>query len=298
MSRVIAILVSDVHLCHTPPPARAGEPNWYAAMRRPLDEIRQLAYKERCPVVYAGDIFDRWGPPVELVNFAIDHLPHGYAIYGQHDMPNHAVEEFDRTAYATLCRTGKLCNILPGTHDCQFGELVLHGFPWNVPLEPLPDPYVLHMAVCHRYIWTQGHGYTGADAAATPTAFAGLLQGYQVAHFGDNHSGFIAQAGDCVVANCGAMMRRRSDEGDYRPWVGLLGENGSVRRHYLDTSKDVFDSGGEVVVAEQTVEMQAFFAGLVGLQQDELDFRVVVNAALSASNVSEGCKRRVLEAVG
>lgn len=304
MPKILAILVSDVHLCHTPPPARAGEPSWYEAMRRPLSEIAYLARKHRCPVIYAGDIFDRWGPPIELVNFAIDHLPRGYAVYGQHDMPNHAVEEFDRTAYATLIRAGVIENIAPGEHvHTPAGELVLHGFPWGVPIEPMLDPYAVHVAVAHRYIWTKGHTYheQSANVQHTPTGFADALKGYHVAHFGDNHSGFIAIAGECWVANCGTLMRRRSDEVYYKPWVGLIREDYSVEQHFLDTSADVFEHGVDPVVSPEAEtlrnDIQNFMAGLATLQHDSLDFRAVVDAALASLDVSDGCRARVMSAM-
>ena len=43
MGKVLAILCSDIHLSHNAPVARSAEPDWYIAMKRPLDEIADLA---------------------------------------------------------------------------------------------------------------------------------------------------------------------------------------------------------------------------------------------------------------
>ena len=74
-TRVIAILCADVHLSLNPPVWRSNEPDWFAAMKRPLDEIKELQKKNHdCPVFCAGDIFHKWDSPAELINWAIDNL--------------------------------------------------------------------------------------------------------------------------------------------------------------------------------------------------------------------------------
>ena len=54
-------------------------------MQRSLEQIRDLQKEFDCPVICAGDIFDKWNSPPELINFAYDNLPEIYAIPGQHD---------------------------------------------------------------------------------------------------------------------------------------------------------------------------------------------------------------------
>ena len=56
-SDIAAILVADIHLSHSPPVARSAEENWYEAMARPLNQLRNLAEKWRAPVICAGDVF-------------------------------------------------------------------------------------------------------------------------------------------------------------------------------------------------------------------------------------------------
>ena len=59
-SDVIAILCSDVHLSDKPPVARSTEPNWMKAQEHVLVQVNDLAKTYSCPVVCAGDIFDKW----------------------------------------------------------------------------------------------------------------------------------------------------------------------------------------------------------------------------------------------
>src|SRR4051812_16800052 len=77
--QVRLITCSDLHLREDTPLARK-EKDWYGVMARYLGQLGAVAYKFRSPIVYAGDIFHRWNSSAELINFAITHLPMGYAI--------------------------------------------------------------------------------------------------------------------------------------------------------------------------------------------------------------------------
>jgi len=134
MSNVIAILCSDIHLCHTPPVARSAEPDWYVAMERQLDELRAVAEQHGAPIVCAGDIFDRWNSPPELINFAIQSSPKMHSIPGQHDLPHHRYEDMQRSAYWTLVAAGVLTDL--GTVPKVVSNwLAVHPFPWGFPIK-------------------------------------------------------------------------------------------------------------------------------------------------------------------
>jgi len=287
MPNVRAILVADVHLQTRAPVARAAEPDWFAAMARPLAELQELqALHKGAPIIYAGDIFDRWNAGPELINFALQHLPFGYAVPGQHDLPNHNYDEIGRSAYWTLVEAGRIENLLPNDiHNIASWGMVLTGYPWGYPVHPeklveerrtsnLPDGPT-SVAVVHRMIWQKGTGYPGAPVDRMVGGYRAGLAGYDVAVFGDNHKGFITKIkGGPVVCNCGGFMRRHADEGAYRPGVGLLYADGTVARHYLDITKDHFAAATE---AEETVaqilDITAFMEELQALGvNDALDF--------------------------
>src|SRR4051812_41246060 len=96
---VAAILTGDLHLGHSCPPVRqvekTGQENqkrWYRTMGCALAEIQSLAAEHRCPIVVAGDLFQSWREPAELVNFILNQMRPGiawYAIPGNHDVPHH-----------------------------------------------------------------------------------------------------------------------------------------------------------------------------------------------------------------
>ena len=190
MTTTIAILCSDLHLSLTAPVARTAEPDWLAAQGRVLKQVRllqELAFD--VPVIYAGDVFDRWNVSPELINWVIDNLPHGYAIPGQHDLPLHQYEDVNRSAYWTLVKAGVIEDLEYGKPIVVNDRLVLYGFPWGKKILSLADPIKgkLNVAVVHAYCWKAGYCYPGASQSVGVAEMSKMLSGYDAATFGDNH---------------------------------------------------------------------------------------------------------------
>jgi hypothetical protein len=306
MRQVMAILCSDIHLQARAPVARAGELSWWEAMARPLREVAALQRQHRCPVLVAGDVFDRWNAPPEVINFAFQELPDGcIAIPGQHDLPHHALPDIRRSAYWTLVEAGRMGHLEPGVHHIHTpGDKLLRvgAFPWGCPLQPVePKKDVVSLALVHRYCWKTGSGYTGAPETAKVGRHMRDLGGYDVAVFGDNHKGFLIDVvqGGPVVLNCGGFMRRTSDELGYQPHIGLLYEDGEVERHALDCTQDVMQrtQAAEVAVVENAIDAGTFLAELEALGCSRLDFEAALKHHMDANKTSARVRELVLGAV-
>lgn len=302
MSHVIAILVADLHLSHTAPVARSSEPSWYDAMARALGELNDLAKDHHTPVICAGDIFDCWNSPPEIINFAIKHLPKMYAIPGQHDLPHHRLEDIERSAYWTLVKAGVVSEIPPHRFTViDQDKLVLCGFPWGIDVakraQKLSDREPLYIAVVHQYVWKLGSSYSDAPKGTHLSRFEKQLEGYDIAVFGDNHKGFIASTPNCTVFNCGTFMRRASDEIGYKPQVGLLYDDGTVKSHHLDTSQDKIEVI-EKTAANNELDITDFMAELNELGGDVLDFETAIKRYVENYGVTKPVReviQRVLE---
>jgi len=305
----IAVLAADIHLQHTCPPARAAEPSWYECMKRQLWQLDDVASKHQAPIILAGDIFDRWNAPPELVNFAISHMPsnHCYAIPGQHDLPHHNIADVERTSYETLRLSGAIISLLGGGHHAirpiellsvhDHPAIVVHPFPWGAQLHPLEyngppkinNNKIIHLAVVHSYIWTEGNSYPGAPEEQKLGAYKKQLVGYHAAVFGDNHKGFLCKSGDTWVFNCGAFIPRKADERHYKPSCGLLMSDGTIQQHFFDTSYDKWSD--EVVTAGESYEssekLTAYLEELRQAADTPLDFAEACRQALQKGDVSD-----------
>lgn len=249
---IIAILCSDLHFSDRPPIARSGE-NWYECMRRYLKQLTDLQIKHaNAAIVVAGDLLDSWRECPALINFLLVHMPTMYAVPGNHDCKHGNINDLDKTAYWTLVEAGKIKHLDPyvgvGNIDGPKG-LVIVGFPWGYPLqaairEEKEHGDIVYLAVVHDYIWSKAAGHhPKAKESQYWKAQRAKLKNFDVALFGDNHTGFKIESktkGMPHIFNAGTFFRRKIDEISYKPHVGLLHADGTVSRHYLDTSEDVF----------------------------------------------------------
>ena len=190
-------------------------------------------------------------------------------------------------------------NMEPGqVHD--FKDFLLQSFPWGTPLTP-PEKVLktkLQIALVHQYVWTDGTGYPGASPEAHMKS--GLLDGmggWDVIVYGDNHKGFLIQGEiHSTIFNCGTLQRRKADEIDYKPGVGLIYQDGTVEPHYLDTTADII-TGTSVASSEEKMDLGDFLEGLNGLQNSQLDFTEAMKHALDKRDCDPAVRQLVLEAM-
>lgn len=301
--KVIAVIASDIHLQDKPPVFRSAEPDWWAAQRRGLDELRRASEKHKCAVVYAGDIFNHWKTSPELLNFALEYLPEGYAVPGQHDLPFHNYDDMDKSGYGTLVKVGKLKNLPPRKPVHVGDNLRLWGFPWGCPLKVLPTfvgkkEGTVDLAVVHAYVWRDGKSYPGADEEKRVSVYAKSLLGFNAAVFGDNHIGFTAFKNGCDIMNCGTFMRRTVAEIDYQPIYGLLLEDGSIESVNLDISLDkVLPREQGITIDAEGFKMEDFMKELESLGRTNLDFRQALKDYLTTYEISKAAETILLEAL-
>jgi len=290
---VLAILCSDIHFTHTLPIARANEPDWYAAQLRYIEEIESISrMHDNVPILCAGDLFDKWNSPAELINFVLDSIRQKwYTIPGQHDTPYHAPGRLKDTAYWTCVMAQKFNHIKNGDSiflfsDAHTPRLRVTACHWEMTIPPVPEKYrgrredTLNVLLCHRYVWaTDRNSYPGASESERVRGMAEVLSGYEVALFGDNHKSFLWKTGNCWVWNNGCVIPRKSDERDYGVNVGLLRFDGTVDIHKLDTSKDLWISNGTILkAAEENIVLQSDFIKILKeVETKRLDFRDLIN---------------------
>ncbi len=279
--KVVAIVCSDLHLSLRPPIARAGEPDWFVAMKRPLDEIKKLSTEYDCPVLCAGDIFDHWRSPPELINFAIKELPHMYAIPGQHDLPMHSISEAHKSAFWTLVEADKITWV-PPVGNFEIPGMDLYGFAWGQTVgkpPPIGKRDTLKVALVHRYTWMPECGYKDAlqaDLITIPLQRQ-EYKGYNVAIIGDNHIPWDYRLENTNIFNCGSLYNRKSDE-THRPSVGLLKSDGSIERYHLDNSWIKFNASS--IQDHTSTNLDGLLAELQGLQSAALDYNAALKRVL------------------
>ncbi len=300
---LIAVAFSDLHLSLTAPVCRADK-DWMAVQAHYLAQVKEIA--GNASILFAGDLFDRWNAPPELIYFALKHLPDGMiCIPGQHDLPNHSIEDMHRSGYGVLVEAGKIKDISGGITTAKVNwlceEAHVCGFGWSENISTAPKKYgtEILIALIHRYCWADKvHAYPDAPETAHISAFKQSLKGYDVAVFGDNHNEWIAGCGKCTVANTGTLIRRKSDEIRNLPRISKIFSDGTVQLVPLDCGIDKFHPNAkEREQSEVPVDMKRFIEELEGLGEHGLNFREVVKRHLESGDVGAGAAKIIRESL-
>jgi len=271
MKKPIATFVSDIHLALNPPACRAEE-DWLAVQQRYLEQLQEIA--QGSPVFIAGDLFDRWNPPPEVLHFAFKRLPQEcYAVPGQHDLLNHRLDQMHRSGYGVLVAAGRIRD-LSGGNTVAVGDLIrVKGCAWGEAIPPA-DSNIPTVLLAHRYVWREGRSHPGAAPEHHINRLD--LKGYTWAVFGDNHQRFVVRQKGLVICNSGTFIRRKSDEIPLRPCVSVIDEDLEFFSLQLNTHSDQFREVASSEPNAEPLDLDAFIAGLEGLGEHGLNFREAV----------------------
>jgi DNA repair exonuclease SbcCD nuclease subunit len=296
---VIGVVSSDWHITTEPPLFRGKEPDWYAAMQRPIDRIKELMAQYNCPLFFAGDLFDKWNSSAELINWALKHLPVMYGVPGQHDLPYHDYAAIHKSAYWTMVEANRVINIAPGHCHPVADGLMVYGFPWGSEVVPVkPNDWGHNLALVHAYCWTKKASYPGAPPDKKASEWLRKTNGFRWACFGDNHKPFTLVGENTSLINCGSLMRRKSDERAHAPAVYLLWSDGEFTIKKLDTSKDVLlDEDAAVEEVGAGVQGLVDLAEVLGkLKASKIDFVAVIKESMDKLGLTKGVREKVLQA--
>lgn len=303
MSKVHAVCCSDLHLSHRRPVCRSDD--WYQVQGRYLKQLARLANRHEVPTLIAGDLFDTWNQPPELINFVIKHLKlfkcKIWAVPGQHDLPYHDLHQIRKSAYWTLVESGVLHHLQTKTcvsyqNDGSLGVIV-HPFGWGTEFASSLqcDPEAINIALVHHYVWARDCSYPDAKPNQHASKILKQLpEFFDAIVCGDNHIPFEHGR----IFNCGTFMRRKLDEIQHLPRVGLLKSDRAVvlQSLPLDVSQDEFVSDHDNST-EGERQWSGFVEELNTLGPEALDFRAAVLRVLDDAEVGKRVRRVVLEAV-
>lgn len=160
----------------------------------------------------------------------------------------------------------------------------------------------MYLAVVHSYIWRQGNAYQGAPESKRVAGYNDALVGYDAAVFGDNHSGFSATAnhGNCDIMNTGGFIRRKIDETEYRPGVGILLNDGTIERVYLDISEDKMATETDIknIKILERIDMPHLLEELNKLSSSSTSFPEAVRRWLEENRCRPYARQLLMEALG
>ena len=292
MTEPLLIAVSDLHLSSVAPTFRSAEPDWWIAQARSLRWLKQLQKQYGCPIVIAGDVFDKAMGDSRLVNFAADNLPFSYAIAGNHDLPYHSIDKVQHAAYGNLIRTKSIVNIEDTIRLTVKGvSIVLHGFWYGRPFLPLQSRSAdLHIAVVHAFVWTGEADDCYVPLETHAATVKTQLTGYDYLIFGDNHIPFI----DGNLVNCGSFYRRTKGHDDFQPMAAVIYRD-KIEFEPVPTSHDIGGSISKIKKQAESYDFSGFFQSLHQSESLICDVSQLLQDYMVSRSFTEDIRNAMLE---
>ena len=235
-SKADAILTADLHLTDASPVSRTDD--YMLAQTSKLRFLQALSDdNNHCPILCAGDIFHNWKASPWLSAWALTFLPKPMiTIPGNHDLPMHSLEYYDKSGLSLLEKVSKNSNtpfltVLGPRGDTKtyigkeievigasFGQLK------NMEIEQSANSCKTRILMLHELVWPDARpGWGKAEDWSAPELTKKYGKHFDLILTGDNHQSFVYNddKNNCLLVNPGSMMRMTADQADYQPWCYL-----------------------------------------------------------------------------
>ena len=250
--RPTAILSADWHLRMDQPVCRIDD--FPEAQWKKVVFISDLQKKYDCPVWHPGDLFNHWKPSPQLISQALIHLPDQFiTIYGNHDLPQHSLQQADKCGIYTLLSAGRV-RVAP---ECHWQETPVKGsFKYR---------HNTHKILLWHVMVYQGRKPWPDCTAPSAAKLLKKYPEYDLIVTGHNHKPFVEEYEGRLLVNPGSITRMDADQEEHRPRVYLwYAEDNTVDPVYLPIEADVVSRDHIDLKKERTDRIDAFISKLDG----------------------------------
>lgn len=301
MRKADLILTADWHLRSDVPVCRTDD--YMNAQKRKLNTICELAKKHVCKVVIAGDVFHKWNASIEAMRLLVD-IPiltdEFRAIAGNHDLPQHNLGLFDKSALGLLSASnvieclGSLNKVFEDYADCDF---IVNGSSFGEsPRYVEANPTHRQVLVWHTMTYKNVLPFPGCEAMDAKSVLKKYPH-YDLIVTGDNHNTFVEEYEGRILVNPGSLMRMTADQVNHKPCVFLWhAEDNSVEQVFLPIEDNVI-TRDHIERKEARDKRFDEFLSKMTEGMDELSFEDALTRYIEVNGMSEEVKRILLESL-
>ncbi|MDD5355032.1 MAG: metallophosphoesterase [Candidatus Omnitrophica bacterium] len=301
MKKVSAILSTDWHIRNDIPECRTDD--FIQAQQKKIIFIFNLCQKYECPLLIAGDLGHKSVWPDELKikfiqlknNADIDI----YSIVGQHDIPNHRIEEINKSTYGVLKEDKTIIDLSKSESIFKLSDFSISSFPYGIEMKAYRKREGQKLiAMTHQLViknikdWPDQKAQTGYNLLKKYPCYDLILSG-------DNHKTFTCEYEGRILVNPGSITRQRSDQIDHKPCVFLwyAGTN-EIEQVFLPIEEGVVSKEHIEVKEQNSKAMDAYVLRLKQGDEVSLSFEDNLEEFLRANRVQKRVEEKIWRAVG
>jgi len=295
-----AILTADWHIRTDTPICRTDD--FFVAMESKIDFILDLSEEHDCPILIAGDVGHKPQWQNWLLEWAINKFEDSniICIPGQHDLPNHRIDLFEKSGMGVLTAAGVIDSRIE-TFITLEDTFNLISFPYSAEFNSIKinreKGNYLKIAITHQMVIENKPLWPGQEAPKGNSLLK-KFPCYDLILSGDNHNPFVAEYQGRKLVNPGSLMRTTADQENHRPRVYLwYAENNEVEPIYLPIEKNVISRTHIDVAKERDNRNQAFIERVNNDVEIELSYENNLEAYFNKYRTQQSIKDKVWVAV-
>jgi len=292
------IVTADWHLRSNKPRCRL-DLDWISTQKKALDQILRYANEYNASVICIGDIFHSTNETTnEIINmvqeFAIELQVIGgtfYILAGNHDLPQHNLENISRSAFQILLNSINISEIFQLSHVVDLGEVSAANFGG----EDTNSEIIFKHVLCFPEDVKMPPNYK----ITRPSELFEQFNNARYIFTGDYHRQFFYEdKKKKTLLNPGCLLRQAADMIDYEPSVFLVEFlNGEMKYKSLpikDDEKMVTDEYLETE-KERNSRIDAFIERIKDNKSVTFDFLENVHNLLKNNEIKDDIKNIILE---
>lgn len=293
-----ALLCADIHLRTTQPACRTDD--FINAMCNKWLHILGISSEYgQIPILVAGDLGEKSQWPNWLERWFIYYANLGGPIYlvpGQHDLPNHRLDLWEKSAIGVLEAAGSIQVLRAG---CYIDPFQVTAFPYGEKFGPAhPIKNEINVAIAHMMVLEDKPLWPGQEADNAQTILR-KYPDYDLILTGDNHNPFVSSYKRRLLVNPGSMTRHKADQINHRPRVYLwYAEDNTVEPVFLPIEEDVVSRVHIDTKEVRDERIELFVSHLKDDYEIGLDFEENVEEFFRANRTRKTIKDRTWEFIG
>jgi len=297
-----AILAADWHLRPDVPVGRID--SYFAAMEKKVGFILALSKQNACPILVAGDLGNKPlnnGWPTWLLEWTIEKFK-GHDIIcipGQHDLPNHQINQFEKSGMGVLTAAGAIrtMGIQKDENkvvESQDGSFVIIPFPYGQEISHLKLDVKHMIAMTHQPVLSGKSMFDGIQGIELLKQFPE----YSLILSGDNHTPFVVEYEGRKLINPGSMMRMTADQADHKPRVYLwYAEGNTIEPVYLPIESNVISREHIDVANERSNRFDALISRVKNDVEIKLSYESNIETYFQKYRTEKRVKEKTWQAV-
>jgi len=234
--KVDAIILSDIHLTLDRPKCRLDD--WEIFMIKTFQYIEGLRLTYNCPIICAGDLFDKHKPSPELLAFAFMYLPDDmWVVPGNHDLEAHNIKFLKKSGLYPLYVAEKI-------------KIINSGHWGDTDPQPILKLGGREFIVWHVFTYKGELPWKDCKAPDCKKVMSGLK--CETIFTGDNHKTFMYKRGNQLIFNAGSLFQMKADQIDHKPVVGLWNaKSNTVTLHEIPRAPQGMISRAHLEIKQQ-----------------------------------------------